>query len=181
MRRLLLSLSLCSFLAACGGGEHSDVKQWMAEAAKDMRGRVPPLPEVKPFPVVSYEAADLVDPFRPSKIEPDKSAGVASPKAPQPLDPNVHPLIKYPLESLRFVGLLRNAKITQAVILADKRAYQVKIGNYLGQNYGMITDIKASPALDEARLILRELVQDAAGEWVERTAIVELQQQEAKK
>jgi len=59
-------------LFACSSEEHQDIKLWMNEVTKDMKGRVPPLPEIKPFPIVSYEAVELMDPFNPAKIEPDK-------------------------------------------------------------------------------------------------------------
>ena len=51
-------LILAMFLAACGGEQHDDVKKWMNEAGKDLRGRIPPLPEVKSFPVAEYEAGN---------------------------------------------------------------------------------------------------------------------------
>ena len=50
-----------------------DLKQWMAEASKDMRGRVQPIPEIKPFPIVSYDAADLPEPFSMAKVVPRKA------------------------------------------------------------------------------------------------------------
>jgi type IV pilus assembly protein PilP len=52
--------------------------------------------------------------------------------------------------------------------------YQVRVGNYLGQNYGRITRIT------ETELGLREIVQDAAGEWIERPATLELQERSKK-
>ena len=48
--------------------------------------------------------------------------------------------------------------------------YQVKVGDYLGQNYGRITKIT------ETEVALREIVQDAAGEWIERTGSLQLQE-----
>ncbi|MGC4085509.1 MAG: pilus assembly protein PilP [Vicinamibacterales bacterium] len=48
--------------------------------------------------------------------------------------------------------------------------YMVQIGNYVGQNFGLITRI------DETEVQLKEIVQDAAGEWVERPARLELQE-----
>lgn len=176
MRYFWLALALPIALAACGTEEHTDLKQWMKNEAKDVRGRVPPLPEIKPFPVVSYDAGDLVDPFRPSKIEPEKKAGTGGIKP--DLERRKEELEKYPLESLRFVGLMRNPKILYAIVMADKRVYRVKIGNYMGQSNGMITNIQTSPGLDEGKLILREQVQDASGDWVERETILEMQVQE---
>jgi type IV pilus assembly protein PilP len=52
----------------------------------------------------------------------------------------------------------------------DNLLYQVRPGNYLGQNYGKITKV------GEADVVLREIVQDAAGEWIERTATLQLQE-----
>lgn len=164
-------------LAACGGEEHSDIKEWMKESTKDMRGHVPPLPEVKPFPVVSYDAGDLVDPFQPSKIESDKKAGGGGLKP--DMDRRKEELEKYPLSSIAFVGLLRNDKMMYAVLVADKRIYRVKIGNYMGQNYGMVTDIQASPGLEDGKLVLKELVQDPSGDWVERETVIDMQVREA--
>ena len=176
------ALLLSALLSACGGEEHVDLKQWMKDQAKDMRGRVPPLPEVKPFPVVSYDALDMVDPFRSARIEPErkKDGGGIKPDFDRPREV----LESYPLESLRFVGLIRNNRMFYAVISVDKTVHRVKIGNYMGENFGIITDIQASPGLDEGKLVLRELVQEASGDWVERVQTIEMQAQqvqEAKK
>jgi type IV pilus assembly protein PilP len=173
--RCVAALVCCLLLAGCASDEHTDIKQWMKDSTKDLRGRVPPLPEVKPFPVVSYDAMDVVDPFQPSRIEPEKKAAGVGVKGPPDLDPNLHPLIKYPLESLRFVGILRKEKMLYAAVLADRKIYQAKIGSYMGQNYGMVSDIQTSPGMDEARLVLRELVQDSSGDWVERVTNFEMQ------
>jgi len=71
------------------------------------------------------------------------------------------------------VGLIEDKKLRNALIQVDKTVYQARVGNYLGQNFGMITKIT------ETEVEIKEIVQDAAGEWVERTATLELQ--EAKK
>ncbi len=174
MKRLWLAVLVLS-LVACSSEEHSDIKQWMRDATKDMRGHVPPLPEVKPFPVVSYDPGDLPDPFRPSKIEPQKKAGGGGVKP--DLDRRKEELERYPLDAIRFVGLIRDAKLLYAVVTADKRIYRVKIGNHMGQDFGMVTDIQTSPGLDEGKLVLKELVQDPSGDWVERESVLEMQVQ----
>lgn len=179
MKRVWPAMIASLLLAACGSEEHSDIKEWMKDATKDLRGRVPPLPEMKPFPVVSYDAGSLVDPFRASKIEPEKKLGGGGVKP--DFERRREELEKYPLESLKFVGLLRNNKMLYAILIADARIHRIKIGNYMGQDFGMVTDIQASPGLDEGKLILKELVQDPAGDWIEREAVLELQVQEIKK
>lgn len=181
MTRVWAFMLVGLLVAACGSEEHSDIKQWMADATKDLRGRVPPLPEVKPFPVVSYDSGGLLDPFQPAKIEPDKKAGGAGVKGPPELDPAQYPLIKYPLDALRLVGVLRKKGKLRAQVLADKLVYSVETGHYMGQNFGKIVEIQVPEEMNAATLVLREIVQDASGEWTERTTNVEMQVQEAKK
>lgn len=180
-RTALLILAL-TLLTACGSEEHSDIKQWMADETRDLRGKVPPLPEVMPFPVVSYDAESVIDPFKPTKIEPDKRQGGGG-NVPN-FDRRKEELERFPLDALKFVGLIRNDKTLFAVIVADKRIYRVKVGNYMGENFGRIADIQASPGMDEGRIVLREQVQEPSGDWVERETVLEMQSQqgqEAKK
>ena len=59
---------------------------------------------------------------------------------------------------------------TYALLRVDNLLYQVKPGDYLGQNYGKITRIT------ETGVSLREIVQDAAGEWIERPSALQLQE-----
>ena len=56
-------------LAACGGEEHGDLKQELNQLTKDLRGRVEPLPQVRPYEPVPYTAEGQVDPFRPERID----------------------------------------------------------------------------------------------------------------
>lgn len=167
-------LILVLALAACGGEEHEDLKQWMKASTKDLKGKVPPLPEIRPFPVVAYEGGDLTDPFNPKKLEPSKQhkgGGGAQPD----LNRRREPLESYPLESLKMVGTLIQSKKVHALIQADKALHQVKVGNYLGQNFGVITNIT------ETEVTLKELVQDSSGDWVERTSTLQLQEKGAGK
>jgi type IV pilus assembly protein PilP len=53
-------------------------------------------------------------------------------------------------------------------VKAGPNLYRVKKGNYMGQNFGVITEI------DEAQISLKELVQDSTGDWVERISSLQL-------
>ena len=64
---------------------------------------------------------------------------------------------------------------TFAIIQADASLYQVRAGNYMGQNFGVVTRVT------EEQVLVKELVQDAAGDWVERESTLQLQAQEVKK
>ncbi|MBZ0131612.1 MAG: pilus assembly protein PilP [Rhodocyclaceae bacterium] len=174
MRRAAILLG-CLMLAACGGEDHQDLRQWMKESTKDFKGKIPPLPEIKSFPAVAYEAGDLVEPYNASKIEPERKAGGGGIKP--DLDRRKEPLEAYPLESLKMVGTLTKGKMVHALVQADKNLHQVKIGNYMGQNFGIITDI------NETEVQLKELVPDSLGDYTERTSTLQLQekQQEGRK
>jgi type IV pilus assembly protein PilP len=47
----------------------------------------------------------------------------------------------------------------------------------MGQNFGVVTSV------NESEVVLKELIQDSSGEWVERTSTLQLQEkpQEARK
>lgn len=175
MRKFLALLCLsCFFLAACSGdGDHEDLRQWMNDAAKDAKGKVPPLPQVKPYEPVAYDAGNLIDPFKPAKIVPErkKGGGGAQPDLDRPREP----LEAYPLESLKFVGVMTRKGVSYAIIQVDGALYQVRTGNYVGQNFGVITKV------GESELVLKELVQDAEGDWTERLSSLLLQGQEGTK
>lgn len=174
MRRTAV-LAVCLGLTACGGEEHQDLRQWMKESTKDFRGKIPPLPDIKRFPVVAYDAAGVLEPYNPAKIEPERKAGGGGIKP--DLDRRKEPLEAYPLESLKMVGTLIRGKMVHALVQADKNLHQVKIGNYMGQNFGIITDV------NETEITLKELVPDSLGDYTERTSTLQLQekQQEARK
>ena len=173
MKKLLV-LACCALLVACSAdSDHEDLRQWMNDASKNLKGKVPPLPEVKPYEPVAYDAGNLVDPFKPAKITPErkKNGGGAQPDFDRPREP----LEAYPLESFEFVGVMTRKNVSYAIIQVDGSLYQVRTGNYLGQNFGVITKVS------ESEVVLKELVQDAAGDWIERVSSLLLQGQEGTK
>lgn len=171
MKRLLL-LACVGMLTACSGDQHSDLKKELDEMTKGLRGRVDPLPQVRPYEPVPYQAENEVDPFRPDRIE---VAAVATPGAgPSGVKPDLdrpkEPLEAYPLESIQMVGSLTQGRETFGLVKAGPNLYRVKKGNYMGQNFGVITGI------DEAQISLKELIQEGSGEWVERSSSLQLQE-----
>ena len=168
----ILSL-LCLGLASCGGEQYSDLRQFVKDSDNLPHGRIPPLPDVKPYEPFTYDAYDLVDPFKPRKIEPPKSAagGGIQPD----LTRRKEPLEAYPLENLRMVGTLQQNKATFALVKSpDNNLFRVKLGNYMGQNFGLITEIS------ESTIKLKEIVQDSGGDWTERISTLTLIDEGAK-
>lgn len=166
--RYLLVLVGAFSVVACGG-EKDNITQWMAQQERVMVGGVKPIPEMKPFPVVTYELLGTLSPFEPNRIEPEARAETVTggPDLTRPKEP----LEAYPLESLGMVGVLARDNEVNALIKVDQTLYPIRVGNYLGQNYGVVTDIQ------ETELTLLELVEDMNGDWVERTSKLLLQEQ----
>ncbi|NMG15085.1 pilus assembly protein PilP [Aromatoleum bremense] len=171
MKRLLI-LACAAVLAACSS-DQEDIRSWMTEQEKGMRSSVKPLPEVRPFPVVEYTVADRTPPFAPERLEPETKNG---PGSGPDLNRRREPLEAFPLESLELVGVMRQGERVHALVRVDKSLYQVRVGNYMGQNFGVVSGIS------DAELTLKELVEDLDGDWVERTSKLLLQErQEAKR
>jgi type IV pilus assembly protein PilP len=164
-RALILALAV---LGACGGEEHGDLKQELATLTKDVRGRVDPLPQVRPYEPVPYTAESQVDPFRPERIDVAKADGRAMSTLGPDKNRPPEPLEAFPLESIQMLGTITQHKETFALVKAGPNLYRVRKGNYLGQNYGVIT------AIDEGGINLKELVLDSGGEWVERSTALQL-------
>jgi type IV pilus assembly protein PilP len=147
MKRLTLaSIASLVLVAGCGGQSHKDLQDWMKEQGKGARGRLDPLPQIKPYEPFAYNDFDLPDPFKPRKIEPVK--GDSTSKLAPDLNRRREPLEAYPLESLSMVGTLEKGKALYALVKTPERdIYQVRQGNHMGQNFGVIvgiteTDIK---------------------------------------
>lgn len=156
------SLFVVAVLATgCGTDQHQDIRDWMKTEERGMRGKVDPLPQVKPYEPRSYEGASSIDPFSlvKVKIEGDRTS------APQ-IDRPREPLEEFPLESLRLVGLFQDKQRLIAQVIANGRSYQVKVGNYLGQNFGRVVRIVTTK--NEEKIVIKELVKDPDDQWVEK-------------
>lgn len=174
MIKSAVTIVLACTLAACSGEEHSDLKQFVKDSENLPRGRIPPVPEAKPYEPFTYEAFDLTDPFKPRKIEPPKNAGGG---VRPDFNRRREPLEAYSLENLKMVGTLQQKKQVFALVKTpDNNLFRVKPGNYIGQNFGRITSIS------DTNIKLREIVQDSSGNWEEKDQVLQLQDEpEAKK
>lgn len=159
--RYLLVLPCLLLLAGCASEEHQDIREWMQEQAKEMHGRVPQLPEIKPFPPVAYEAESMLSPFSPGKIVTvDASLDKTAPDRNRQLQP----LESFPLEDLKVVGVILSGKTPYALVQTPppNKPKNVRVGEYIGQNFGKIT------AIDRDGVTVRETVRDINGAWVEQ-------------
>ena len=169
MMRPIHSLLLASLLlTACGGEEFQDLQDFVKNSGADLRGKVEPAPEIKPYEPFNYDnATNLPDPFQPRKSE-LRSGGQGGLNQPD-MSRRRETLEEFPLDGLKMVGFLYQNNVAQAIIRSpDGKLNRVKVGNYLGQNFGRITEIT------EAEVKIKEMVQDSAGDWSERMSSLQL-------
>ena len=171
MKRLLIPIAVAAVLGGCSS-EIDELKAFVRDSEKGLPRRIDPLPAVKPFEPFTYEGFDLPDPFKPRKLTGPRE-GAGGGVAPD-LNRRKEPLEAFPLESLKMVGTLSQSGETYALVRADKTLYRVRRGNYMGQNFGLITEV------NEGEIKLKEIVQDSAGDWAERQSSLPLLEEAGK-
>jgi type IV pilus assembly protein PilP len=166
---------LLVWVAGCSDAPEADLQAWMAEQRAGLHPRAEPITPPSRFDPQPYTAADKTDPFSPQRLlgalKADVSSNVGNQDLVAPeLARRKEPLEAYPLDAITMVGSLQKGGKPTALVKVDKLIYQVQPGAYLGQNYGKVIKIT------DTEVVLREIVQDAAGEWIERQATLQLQE-----
>lgn len=158
-------------LAGCAG-EQGELQEWMEQQKREVKPSVQPLSPPKKFDPQPYLALSGVEPFSTQKLTVALKQEARQPNSMLAAEINRRrePLEAYPLDSMSMVGSVVKQGRQYALLKVDNLLYQVKLGDYLGQNYGKITQIT------ETDISLREIVQDAAGEWIERPGALQLQE-----
>jgi type IV pilus assembly protein PilP len=162
-------------LGACSQSGQDELQDWMREQRAQTRPKVQPIPEPKKFSPQAYTGESATDPFSNLKLtqalkrESSQTTSNAALIAPE-LARRKEALEAYPLDAMSMVGSLVKEGKPVALVRVDNLIYQVRPGSYLGQNYGRIVKV------GETEVVLREIVQDAAGEWIERPAALQLQE-----
>ena len=160
---MLVSIVL---LAACSGSQYGDLEAYVKEVKSRPSGRIPPLPEVKPYEVYAYQAQNYRDPF--TTYVDEIPSDTASSNRPD-VNRKREALEQFPLDTLTFVGHIEKSGVRWGLISApDKSVYRVQVGNFLGKNYGEILSIS------ETAIEIKEVIPDGAGGWVDRKASLSL-------
>lgn len=177
--RLTLPLLSAFLMAACTSSGQDELREWMQTERSSIKPQVKPIPEPTKFTPQAYLGERLVEPFSSEKL-----AGILRGSEPTPtmnsaliapeLARRKQPLEAFPLDTMSMVGSLNRQGQLVALVKVDNLLYQVKPGQYLGQNFGRILKIS------ETEVVLREIVQDAVGEWVERPVALQLQEEASK-
>lgn len=165
--------ALLLLLAACNA-EHEELQTWMDQQRQEIQPNVKPIEPPGKFNPQPYDGLSGVEPFSQQKLL------VALKQEDQKESPLLiaersrrrEPLEAYPLDTMVMVGsVARKGEPQYALLRVEKLLYQVRVGDYLGQNYGRIMRIT------ETEIALREIVQEATGEWIERPVTLQLQEQ----
>lgn len=173
--RLAPILPCLMVLGACSSASEDELREWMTAQKRQTQPKVAPISEPKLFKPESYQQVGAVEPFSREKLsqalkgESSQATANAALVAPE-LARRKEALEAFPLDSMAMVGSFVRGGQPVALIKVDNLLYQVRPGNYLGQNYGRVNKIA------ETEVILREIVQDAVGEWIERPAKLQLQE-----
>lgn len=168
----LLALAAAVLLSGCAG-EQDELSQWMEQQRREVRPSVQPLQAPKKFNPEPYTMAQAAEPFSAQKLSVALRQEARQPNSAVAAELNRRrePLESYPLDGMTMVGSVVRDGRPHALLKIESLLYQVRVGDYIGQNFGRITGI------NETEIALREIVQDAAGEWVERPATLQLQAQ----
>jgi type IV pilus assembly protein PilP len=169
----LSAACLLAMLSGCidVGGE-GELRAWMEQERRNMRPFVQPLPIPTKFEPFIYQQQSQIDPFDVKKLDIvlQKLAAVSD-KGKQPdIDRRRDPMEAFPLDTISMVGTILQSGKRIALVRVSSTVYQVRKGEYIGQNFGRITDI------NETEININETIQDAAGVWVERSASLQLQE-----
>jgi type IV pilus assembly protein PilP len=171
LRGAVLPVLAAAVLCGCGG-DHEELRQWMDAQRRQVKPDVSPLEAPKKFRPQEYAAGDGIEPFSAQKLTIALKQEARQPSSLMAAEANrrKEPLEAFPLDGMSMVGSVVKQGRTFALLRVGALLYQVKAGDYIGQNYGKITKIS------ETGIELREIVQDAVGEWIERPATLQLQE-----
>jgi type IV pilus assembly protein PilP len=169
---LWLALVGASVLLTACSGEQQELSEWIVQQRDEVKPSVQPILPPKKFNPQPYLAAEAVEPFSSQKLTVAIKQEARQPSSLMASEFNrrPEPLEAFPLDSVTMVGTLIKHSTPFALLRVDKLLYQVKLGDYLGQNYGKIVKIT------ETDMSIREVVQDGSGEWTERISSIQLQE-----
>lgn len=159
--------------AGCTSSGQDELRSWMQAERNSIKPSVKPIPEPTKFEPQPYGVEQQMPPFSAEKLASVLRGNPGTPVANAALiEPELarrrQPLEAFPLDTMTMVGSLNRDGELVALVKVDKLLYQVRPGNYLGQNFGRVTRIT------ETEVVLREIVQDGVGEWTERPAALQL-------
>ncbi len=165
LRACACALAGAALLAACGASEEDGLRQWMAQSRAAKAPPPAPLPEPRPYVPRDYAGRNSPEPFAQNKIGDLNRVLAESPESGRRREP----LEDYPLENFKMLGSMKKRGETYGIVQVDNKIHHVKVGQYLGQNYGRVVRIS------DSEIVLRELVREGVAEWKEKMTSLKLE------
>lgn len=169
--RSLLCLGLLSsgLLVGCGNSGTSDLETFVEEEKAKAAPQIAPLPEPKVYLPFSYSATFLRDPFQSQDVVMDPRGGENDKKCTLPdLTRPKGYLEGFDLSAFSMVGTIENDKEYYALVRVGGSIHLVKIGDYIGINYGQVISI------DDFKIMIMEKISNSEEGCTERPYTLDL-------
>jgi len=162
LRGFVYGVALLGLTGCNGNAEVNDLQAYMDEVRARPTGSIEALPRFQPYEAFTYRAAALRSPFQPL-VKLDLQAHQKGSQEIRPDELRVKEFLEsFNIEVFAMVGTLSRAGVDFALVSGTGGVYRVKVGDYLGRNYGRIL------AINEATIDVMEIVPDGDGGWLER-------------
>lgn len=150
------------FLSACSG-DNSDLVKYINEIKARPAKKIEPIPQFAPLPIFKFPENDnRRSPFKPVDLKKNSDQYAPDQKRMK------QPLEAFPLDALKFVGILEQDSMIWALIKQPSmQITRVRVGDYMGQNYGRIILIKRD-------LIKLEETIKTSGKWEKQITTINL-------
>jgi len=161
--RLALAAVLLASLVGCGGSDgFADLQAFINQERAKPRPPIEPLPTFEAYSPFTYDAMTLRSPFQPP-LKLELANRVKGSRDVQPDEHRAKQFLEgFSIDSFQMVGTLSNNQELYALLSGAGGVHRVKIGDYLGLNYGRVV------LIDADRLDVVEIVPDGQGGWLER-------------
>lgn len=171
-RHLLAGLVFAGLLTGCSGGKNfADIDTKMNEIQAKPKGSIQPPPEFKPAEQFAYSVNQKRSPFVLPENAVDELAGNMPNNDIQPDESRPKEYLeRFNLDRLKMVGSISKPSTPLEALVADPdgNVTRVKLGSYMGTNYGKVVKIS------QESITLREIVPDGRNGWVERPKTIKL-------
>ncbi|MBN8504128.1 MAG: pilus assembly protein PilP [Burkholderiales bacterium] len=170
-RHLPALAAACLLLGACSSNME-ELQQWTEAERRNAKPSVKPLEAPKRFEPQAYEALNGVEPFSTQKLSGavKQESVQTNPALAAELARRREPLEAFPLDSMAMVGSMSKQDGRYGILKVEGLLYYVKRGDHMGQNFGRVLKV------DETEITLRELLQDASGDMIEKITTLQLQE-----
>lgn len=167
----LIFVAVVAGLTGCGtGNDFQDLQAYMDEVRARPKGSIEPLPIFQPYEAFTYSASLLRSPFQP----PLKIELAQRQKGSKDIKPDENRVRQYlegfNIEIFEMVGTLSNETGMYALVSGAGGVHRLKVGDYLGRNYGRVVNI------GESAIEVVEIVPDGEGGWLERPRTLTLKE-----